>query len=72
MKLFQLYSVIIGKSFWTVEIITLNYVPTVGVLLRRINASAPATPTQWWGLEVGDYMCNVDHGRRERGLVLIW
>ena len=25
-------------------------------LLRRINASAPATPTQWWGLEVGDYV----------------
>jgi len=42
------------------------------LLLRRINASAPATPTQWWGLGVGVCMCNVDHGRRERGFVLIW
>jgi len=35
MKLFQLYSVIIGKSFWTVEIITLNYVPTAGAFTAQ-------------------------------------
>jgi hypothetical protein len=30
MKLFWLYSVIIDKSFRTVEITTVNYVPTAG------------------------------------------
>lgn len=35
MKLFQLYSVIIDKSFWTVEIITLNYVPTAGAFTAQ-------------------------------------
>lgn len=44
----------------------------LALIPRRINASAPAAPTQWWGLGAGDYMCNVDHGRRERGIVPIW
>jgi len=35
MKLFQLYSVIIGKSFWTFKIITLNYVPTAGAFTAQ-------------------------------------
>jgi hypothetical protein len=30
MKLFWLYSVIIDKSFWTVEITAVDYVPTAG------------------------------------------
>jgi hypothetical protein len=62
MKLFWLYSVIIDKSFWTVEIITVNYVPTA-VACTAQNQCFCASHTNTAGLVggkvVGVCMCNV-------------